>query len=565
MKLITVNLAVVRTSLGRISLAVVIAVVVVIAAVAGFVAYYVGSKKVTVTLATPSTTTQAPLTVVTPSTTTTTKLLTTTTTTVITKTTSTTTTTTVSPLTTTKTTTTTVATKTTTTRTTTTTTTSAATAPSKGVVLTILTRHPGDIQIMAQKYFLQSSLAKKYHIVGLRFIQEPPGWWVVMLRRGTNVDVAWGGGPTLFDMLYQNHLLAPLTGSLIEEAVKQVPDTLAGAPMKRVGPDGKVYWVAAAISSFGFTVNHNKLKLFGLPTPKTWTDLGSPTFGKPLIEFGVPAVGIADPTQSTSNTRMYEIILQRYGWDEGWVVLTTMAANAQIYSHSGDVRDAVIRGDTAVGITIDFYGYTAQKQNPACEYIIPKGATIVNGDPIALSVTSKHPEAAKAFIAWVLSEGQKIWLSPTINRLPANPRIFNTPEGEKRPDLKKAFEAALHTKAMKFNDTLALLYESAMRYYFKAVLVDSNGELKQVWVALLRKYFNHEIDNTTFWKYVKELGKPLTYVDPVTGKKVTFTQEDAIRVNKIISKNPALLSKYMLAWKQAASKRYHEILKELGG
>jgi len=564
---------VVRGSLGRVSLAVVVAAVVIISAVAGFLAYYVGSRKVVVTFTTPKlTTTSLPKTsattptptltttvttktlVITTTTATTTELVTTTTTTSKSVTTSTVTT---SPPTPTRT--------TTVSKSVSTTSRATTSAPSKGIVLTILTRHPGDIQIMAQKYFLQSKLAKEYHIVGLRFIQEPPGWWVVMLKRGVGVDVAWGGGPTLFDMLYQNHLLAPLTGGLVEDAVKQIPDTLAGAPMKRVGPDGKVYWVAAAISSFGFTVNHDKLKLFGLPTPKTWTDLGSPTFGKPLLEFGVPAVGIADPTQSTSNTRMYEIILQRYGWDEGWVVLTTMAANAQIYSHSGDVRDAVIRGDIAVGITIDFYGYTAQKQNPACEYIIPKGATIVNGDPIALLVTSKHPEAAKAFIAWVLTEGQKIWLSPTINRLPANPRIFSTPEGEKRPDLKKAFESALHTKAMKFNDTLALLYENAMRYYFKAVLVDSNGELKQVWLALLKKYFNHEIDNATFWKYVKELGKPLTYVDPVTGKKVTFTQSDAIRVNKIISKNPALLSKYMLAWKQAASKRYHEILKELGG
>ncbi|RLG88165.1 MAG: ABC transporter substrate-binding protein, partial [Thermoprotei archaeon] len=208
-------------------------------------------------------------------------------------------------------------------------------------------------------------------------------------------------------------------------------------------------------------------------------------------------------------------------------------------------------------------GYTAHKQNPACEYIIPQGETIVNGDPIALVVTSKHPEAAKAFIAWVLTEGQKVWLDPTINRLPANPRIFETPEGQKRPDLKEAFETALKAKAIAFNDTLALMYEEVMRNYFKATLVDSNSELKKVWVVLLNKLFKGEIDNKTFHEYLKKLGSPLKYVDPVTGKEVVFTQEDAIRVNKLIIKDPALLDKYMLAWKQAASKRYSELLKEL--
>ncbi|MEM0014648.1 MAG: hypothetical protein QXX81_03190 [Zestosphaera sp.] len=91
---------------------------------------------------------------------------------------------------------------------------------------------------------------------------------------------------------------------------------------------------------------------------------------------------------------MYEIILQAYGWDEGWKVLTTMAANSKVYSGSADVREGVIIGEVDVGITIDFYGYTAHYQNPDCKYIIPAGETIVNGDPIALLATSRYPEAA---------------------------------------------------------------------------------------------------------------------------------------------------------------------------
>lgn len=448
--------------------------------------------------------------------------------------------------------------------TTTTTPTTTTEPPSEGIILVVLTRHPGDILKTAKEEFLKSDLAKKYNIVDIKFIAEPPGWWSTHIKERGGVDIGWGGGPTLFDMLYSEGLLAPLTSPEVQEAISQIPEVIAGSPTRRIGPDGQVYWVAAAIASFGFTVNHDKLSMYGLPTPNSWAELGSPEFGRSLIDFGIPSVGIADPTQSTSNTRMYEIILQRFGWDEGWKLLTAMAANAQVYQGSGDVRDAVIRGDIAVGITIDFYGYTAQIQNPACEYIIPEGETIVNGDPIALLVSSEHPEAAQAFIAWVLTDGQKIWLSRDINRLPANPNVFNTPEGQQRHDLQLAFEEAAQSTPLHFNDTLALEYETAMRYYFKAVLVEVNSELKQVWTALLNKYFYGGMSKEEFDQFLSLLGAPLTYTDPTTGQEVTFTQEDAIRVNKIMMNDPAIIDHYLLAWKQAAAQKYNQLLQQIG-
>jgi len=184
------------------------------------------------------------------------------------------------------------------------------------VELRIISRHPTDILMKARELFKKSELAKKYNIVEIKTIVIPPGLWRKYIEGG-KADVAWGGGPTLFDYLYQEGLLAPLDSKEVLEAVAQIPDEIAGTPMKRIGRDGKIYWVAAAIASFGFTVNHDRLKDYGLPVPSSWKELASPTIGKPLVEYGEPALGIADPTMSTSNTRMYEIILQRYGWKEG--------------------------------------------------------------------------------------------------------------------------------------------------------------------------------------------------------------------------------------------------------
>jgi len=449
-----------------------------------------------------------------------------------------------------------------TTPTTPTTTTTSPTTPTKPVVLRVLTRHPQDIRDKAREAFLASEIAKEYNIVDVEIVYLPSGFWKGYIESG-KPDVAWGGGPTLFDYLYTEGLLAPLTSDFVLSAVKDIPDVVAGVPMKRVSPDGKIYWVAAAIASFGFTVNHQRLEEYGLDIPKSWIDLATPEMGRTLVEFGEPSLGIADPTASTSNTRMYEIILQRYGWVEGWKILTLMAANARIYEGSSEVRDAVIRGEIAVGITIDFYGYTAELTNPSCEYIAPEGDTIVNGDPIALLKTSQNPEAAQAFIAWVLTEGQKIWLDPNINRLPANPKVFETPEGQKRPDLKEAFEKALELKAMNFNDTLALMYETAMQYYFKATLVDVNDRLKEVWIAILSKYFAGEISEDELEYFINKLGDTLTFVDPETRETVKFTQEYAISINEKITKDAAFRDEMTHIWKNAAIEKYDAILEEL--
>ncbi len=432
---------------------------------------------------------------------------------------------------------------------------------SRWYTVTVLTRHPADIQEMARDAFLKSQLAKEYCIKDVRFIEIPPGFWGIYAKRA-NVDVAWGGGPTLFDELYLQGLLRPLEGVALEAANK-IPDKIAGMPMKRIS-HGKIYWVAAAISSFGFTVNRDVAKQLGIDWKRIqyWKDLGSAWLGKIMLDYGVPPVAIADPLQSTSNTRMYEIILQAYGWNKGWSTLTRIAANARIEGSSIAVRDDVISGQVLVGITIDFYGYTAHMLNPACIYVLPKRETIVNGDPIAVMVTTKHPQQAYAFVAWVLTDGQKIWLKPNINRLPANPEVFKYVH---RPDLQQAYEQILKFKALKFNDTLALLTELPMQLYFKATLIDLNDQLKQVWTTLLQAYYSGKISKEEFERLATKLGEPLTYKDPVTGKYVTFTIKDAIRVNKILRKELTLKEKYMAAWRQAAEKRYQEVLAAVSG
>lgn len=413
---------------------------------------------------------------------------------------------------------------------------------------------------MTRTLFLQSDVARRYGIRDVVFRPVAAAQWRAIIQTG-QADVAWGGGPTLFDSLYKDGLLLPLEGEEVKNALAQIPKTIAGMPMTRTGPDGKVYWVAWAVSSFGITINTKVLKSLGLPEPKSWTDLASFEYGKAVLR-GSPAAGLSQLTKSTSNTRIAEIILQAYGWDEGWRVITLTAANGKIYGGSEAVRDAVIAGDIGAGWTIDFYGYTAQLQNPDTKYVVPPD-TSVNGDPIAVVKGTKCREAAEAFVAWVITQGQVVVFDPKVNRMPVNPNAFNTPEGRKRADLKAVYDYMLNLKTINFNDTLALATENVVMYYFDAAITDNAQLLQDVWAKLVKAYLAGKIDKATAEALAKRLGELVTFVDPDTGQPVKLTMEYAMKINDRIANDAAFRDKIYAAWRDAARKKYQEIASQI--
>jgi ABC-type Fe3+ transport system substrate-binding protein len=432
-------------------------------------------------------------------------------------------------------------------------------APSACTTLSVVTRHPSDILDAARSLFLKSEVAKKYGIKDVVFRPVPAAQWRALIQTG-QVDVAWGGGPTLFDSLYKDGLLLPLEGEEVKAALAQIPKTIAGMPMMRTGPDGKVYWVAWAVSSFGITINTKVLKQLGLPEPKTWADLASFEYGKGVVK-GFPITGLANLPASTSNTRIAEIILQAYGWEEGWRIITLTAANGRIFGGSEPVRDAVIAGEIGAGWTIDFYGYTAQLQNPDTKYVIPPD-TSVNGDPIAVVKNTKCRDAAEAFVAWVITEGQRIVFDPKINRMPVNPNAFNTPEGRQRPDLKAIYDHMLTLKTIDFNDTLALAVENVVMYYFQAAIYDNSDVLQQTWSKLLRAYFDGKIDKATAEALAERLGEPVTFIDPETGQLVKLTLEYAMKINDKLN-DAAFRDRIQAAWREAARRKYLEVARQI--
>jgi len=442
----------------------------------------------------------------------------------------------------------------------------------RGVTLTIITRHESTIQLLTKQLFLESPVAQELGIVNIQFLQLGPDLWVDYIQRrierGTPIDIAWGGGPTIFNYIDQLGYVMALNPSEHPEVyailyeVSKIPERIAGSPTRLTDDNGYIHWIGAAISSFGITVNNDKANEYNVPKPKTWLDLAKPEYARYLPSSQL--IAIADPLMSTSNTRMYEIILQAYGWEEGWKILTLMAANSKILDSSSGVRDAVIRGDVVAGITIDFYGYTAMHQNPACEYIIPENESIINSDPIALLADSKHPVHAAAFIAWVLSEfgGQVVWLDPNINRLPINAKVFDLPEGQERPDLYEAYVKATAGGAILFNESFAIATERAMQYYFKATLVNAHDDLQNTWAAIAKAYLDGDINDVEYQYLINKLGEIISFKDPLTGQTLKFTSEYAAKINPNLTQ-AEVASALLREWEEAARQKYHNVYLEL--
>ncbi len=436
------------------------------------------------------------------------------------------------------------------------TTTTAQQTQKKGVVLKIITRHASEIQEVTRERFLKTDIAKKYNIVDLQFYSPHVALWRDTILK-QEPDVAWGGGPALFNELIRQGLLAPITDPDTLKEVENLPDKIGGSEIKHY-ENGKLMWVAAAISSFGFSVNEPLLKKYGLPEPKSWRDLASPEMAKILPK---PAISYARALTSTSHTRIYQIILQKYGWDEGWEILARMAANGRPYGGSVEALTAVETGETPIGIMIDFYGYGAQIEFPGLKYILPYNESIVNGDPIALLKTSKHPDAAQAFIKWVISvEGQKIWLHKKINRMPVRADVFDTPEGKERPDLKRAYEQTVNNIGIPFDEKLATEILFSLKYYFDSVYCDPHDQLVRTWAKLVKAYKAGKLTEEQFKEFSRKLGSPLTWTE--NGKEVTFTLEYAKQINEKL-RDTAFANKMQKIWRQAAVERYERLYEEI--
>jgi ABC-type Fe3+ transport system substrate-binding protein len=419
------------------------------------------------------------------------------------------------------------------------------------VTLVVVTRLSPEEQRALKKAFLNSTVAKEYGIVDIDFRKVSYAQWKQLALSG-KVDGFVIGEKLVYDQLCAQGAFAPLNSRDLLRLVDQVPSKLVGYH------DGKICWVAVGQAVYGFILNKLFLEKHGLPEPERWGSLMEPRYLLPLRE-GADTVSWPRPSMSgTARTTMHGI-LQRYGWDRGWQLLTIIGMEASIVDSSEKARDDAAEGLAGVAPAYIGYGIQAEKMSKgAAVFRIPKGEGILYISPAAVAAKAPHREAMEAFIAWLLSDEGQRTLARLYYYIPVRPvkgiewveRIYHEMQGN-------IFE---------YNRSLAELVDVAAMTYFEAAIADpdANALLKQVGRTLAEKLSSHEITLEKAEKILEALGEPLAIKDPWTGKQEKFTLSYAEQVNAKLTSQEARQLFYN-AVKEAAISRYRQVLKELKG
>ncbi|MCR4425871.1 MAG: extracellular solute-binding protein [Firmicutes bacterium] len=231
-------------------------------------------------------------------------------------------------------------------------------------------------------------------------------------------DIFWGGESVLFESLIAQGLIQK--HEVPQDLISQVPQHI-GTPKPLPLRDAAGYWVGTALEPYGLIYHPKVLQRLGVSEIKAWDDLLNPKLKGWVAQ--------CTPDRSSSSHASYEVILQMYGWEKGWQYIERLAANTgQFVARSRDVPSVVAKGEYGVGFAVPSYmafeevlnGYPLKFVAPPNCYVTPEPISVLAGCP--------HPVAAKAFIAFLLTErGQKVFMERGLFPITPKYRVSGAP------------------------------------------------------------------------------------------------------------------------------------------
>ena len=290
------------------------------------------------------------------------------------------------------------------------------------------------------------------------------------------VDLLFGGGVDPYLRAIRQNWLEPL--QLASNVLAGIPAACAGTPVY----DPESRWFGVALSGFGILYNRPLVDRLGLPLPSNWDDLARPEY--------FSWIGSGDPRSSGSVHMCYEIILQAYGFEKGWALITRLCANIRSFGEmGGTVPREVASGDIAAGMVIDQYAQTViQSVGGNCmRFVLPERTTIINPDAIALVRGSRRKELARLFVEFALSsEGQRLLYQPAgahgqkhaLYRMPVVRALYLDPNAPK-PDPYQ-FPASFEFSSDKGSRRWATLND-----LMGVWLIDAHADLRAAWKRVI--------------------------------------------------------------------------------
>ena len=352
---------------------------------------------------------------------------------------------------------------------------------------------------------------------------------------GIGLDCFFGGGLEPFLLLADKGL---------SSRYRPPPEILEGIPQNLRGMeiyDTNFMWFGAVLSSFGVLQNTRVQRIMALPSVHTWGELTNAELRG--------WIGAGDPRNSGTMNVMFESFLQFYGWEQGWRVLTQIGGNVRKFDRVSSVTaKEVTLGETAYAFCIDFYGFAqvAVAGQTNMSFALPDDFAAVNPDGLAVLKGAPHPETARRFVDFVLSEaGQCIWFLP--RGQPDGPRQFSIERPSIRPALYGRYQQARHSQFNPFAVAQGFFYDAKLGRKRRevvaalvgALLVDSHTELQSAW----RRVVGDGLRPGD----LEELGRP-----PVS-------EASAMQLATGLWTNPAVRVQSNLVWQSWAQRKYHRL------
>lgn len=343
------------------------------------------------------------------------------------------------------------------------------------------------------------------------------------------VDLLFGGGIAPYLTAIQQSWIAqvPLDPGILAD----IPALCAGAPVY----DSEHRWYGVALSSFGILYNRPLVRRLNLIPPSDWSDLARPEY--------YSWVGSGDPRSSGSVHMCYEIILQAYGFEAGWSLITRICANVRGFGEAGGtVPREVAAGDIAAGMVIDQYAQTVIRNvgEDALELVLPRRHTMIGPDAIAMIRGTRRPDLCREFIQYALSpEGQRLLYQPV---------GVNGQQHElyRMPVLKSSYDDQHAPRPNPYDFPAGFEYDNDKGSRRWNILNDLMG----VWLLDAHADLRHA------WEQTIRMGCPPEQVQTLCAPPVSEEE-----MNQLIPRwtEARFRQDVMRQWSQAARKRYRTI------
>ncbi len=276
------------------------------------------------------------------------------------------------------------------------------------------------------------------------------------------IDVYWTPSLGSFPRMRDAGAFRPLT---VDRAV--LPGVVDGQAVS----DRQGFFEAFEVAGYGLIVKPAALTAHGLPQPATWRDLAATRWNGRLA---LPIAG-----QVGFSGALYDILLQAEGWDAGWALLGEAAADATLIGSGGQVSESVVNGDADVAVTVDFFARSAIANGHPVALVYPPRTAFLPAQ-VAITASAPHPDAARAFVDFVLSgPGQILLFHPDIRRYPVRPDVYaQAPAGTINPFQRAGADAFPYDmeKGLNRHGLIAALFEG--------LIADRYDRLKTLWSTI---------------------------------------------------------------------------------